>query len=39
MHPLGNEDCILNYWKQEAEEWVRELDAHKCKFSKRGTND
>ena len=26
-HPLGFEDSLSDYWKHEAEEWVKELDA------------
>lgn len=26
-HPLGFEDSLSDYWKTEAEEWVKELDA------------
>jgi hypothetical protein len=25
-HPLGFEDSLDKYWKEEAEEWVKEFD-------------
>lgn len=36
-HPLGFKDSLSDYWKHEAEEWVKDLDA-KHRFVQVQTN-